>query len=210
MNRLITIVLIIFSLSSCQNYDSEKYIKIENEAIEDIILEMTNFEEMQNLNEWKNEKLKLYISSKLETTSEKIIKPTGYDISSNGIDYSKEKIAENKREFESNLAEYNRENQLFINLNNGKIEVRILNYTFFIEKLKIELIGEIEIEKLKIAENEFGQLYISRIIFNRNYTKGYLSFNFFCQDMCGWGENIEIIKNDGKWRISEHFSGWII
>ena len=40
---LIIAVLKIFSFSSCQNYESEKYIKMESEAINDIILEMKKF-----------------------------------------------------------------------------------------------------------------------------------------------------------------------
>ena len=60
---------------------------MENEAINDIILEMTQFEEMKELNQYGNEKLKLYILSKLDTTTAWTIKPTGYDIGANGIDY---------------------------------------------------------------------------------------------------------------------------
>ena len=212
VNRFIIIVLIIFSFSNCQNYESEKYIKMENEAISDIILEMTQFEEMKELNEYGNEKLKLYILSKLDTTTAWTIKPTGYDIGANGIDYSKERIERNKNKFEKDLKQYEFEEKIFIDLKNGKIETRNLNYSFKNENLNIELIKKEKIEALENFEtkkNEFGYLFISRIVFNRNFTKGYLHFDFICGVGCAWDNNIEIKKVNGKWKITEYFSGGI-
>ncbi len=199
-----------FSFLSCQNYDSDKYIKTENKAINDIILEITQFEKMENLNEWKNKKLKLYIVSKLDTNTNEIIKPTGYDISSNGVEYTKERIEKNKKAFEENLADYKIENFLFSVLKKGKIKARTLNYNFTNEKLKIELIEKNDFGKDHTKENDFGYLNISRVIFNKRFTKGYLSFSFICLDGCGWGENIEIKKINGKWKLNKSFSGWII
>jgi len=199
-----------FSFLSCQNYDSDKYIKTENKAINDIILEITQFEEMKNLNEWKNKKLKLYIVSKLDTNTNEIIKPTGYDISSNGVEYTKERIEKNKKTFEENLADYKHESFLFSDLKKGKIKARTLNYNFTNEQLKIELIEKNDFDKDHSKENDFGYLNISRVIFNKWFTKGYLSFSFICLDGCGWGENIEIKKINGKWKLTKSFSGWVI
>ena len=212
MNRFLIIVLIIFSFSSCQNYESEEYIKTENQAISDIILEMTNFEEMKRSNEWKNEKLKLYIISGLDTFTAGTSEPNGYDIGSNGINYSQERIKENKREFEENLEKYENEQGLFADLKKGKIKKRKLNFSFENEYLNIQLI---EVEKIKKLENfktkkaELGYLSVSRIIFNRNFTKGYLHFNFICGEGCAWDNNIEIKKINGKWKITKYFSGGI-
>lgn len=202
----------IFFFSSCQNYESEKYIKMENEAIQDIILEITKFEEMKKMNNWKNEKNKLYILSKLDTFTASTIKPTSYDIGSNGVNYSKERIEENKQEFEENLKKYENEEKLFAVFKKGKINPRVLNYLFKNNKLKIELIENEKIEKLEsfdTKEDEFGYLFISRIVFNKNYTKGYLHFDFICGVGCSWESNIEIKKVDGKWKITEYFSGGV-
>ncbi|MCI2230475.1 hypothetical protein MC378_14945 [Polaribacter sp. MSW13] len=212
MKKFIIIFLVIFSIFSCQNSESEKYIKIENEAINDIILEMTNFEEMKRLNKWNNEKLELYIVSELDTSSVWLDKPKGYTTEINGIKLSEKNITLNKEEYENELAEYRKEKQLFINLKNGKIKTRNLNYNFLNEKLNIHLIETEKIEKLEsfsTKENEFGYLFISRIIFNRNFTKGYLHFDFFCGNGCAWDNNIEIKKINGKWKITEYFSGGI-
>ena len=87
-----------------------------------------------------------------------------------------------------------------------------MNYSFKSEKLNIELIKKEKIETLEnfdTKKNEIGYLFISRIVFNRNFTKGYLYFNFICGDGCGWGENIEIKKINGKWKRTESFSGGI-
>jgi hypothetical protein len=211
VNRFIIIALI-FSFLGCQNYDNEEYIRMENIAINDIVLEMTKFEEMKNLNEPKIEKLKLYIVSKLDTTAAWTIKPNGYDIGANGIDYTKGRIEENKKEFEEKLEEFELEEKLFIEFKKGKIKARSLNYSFENEKLNIELIDKEIIEKLgsfQIKENEFGYLTISRIIFNSDFTKGYLHFDFICGVGCSWNNNIEIIKINGKWKITKYFSGGI-
>ena len=208
MNRFI-IILIIFSFSACQNYDSEKYIKMENQAINDIILEMTEFKEMEKMNHWKNEKLKLYIISTLDTITSWTTKPDGYDIGANGIDYTKERIERNKQEFERNLAKFKKEERQFSDFKNGKIKSRNLNFTFKSNNLNIELTENREINILGIKENEFGYLSLSRILFNSNYTKGYLHFNFICGDGCAWDHNIEIKKINGKWEITEYFSGGI-
>jgi len=120
VNRFTFIVLILFSFLSCQNYDSDEYIKIENEAINDIILEMTDFEEMKKLNNWKNQKLNLYIISKLDTTTAGTPRPNGYDTGANGINYSKEKIEKNKKEFEINSERYRKEEHLFCCLKKRK------------------------------------------------------------------------------------------
>ena len=209
---LIIVVLIIFSFSSCQNYESEKYIKMENEAINDILLEMTKFEEMKELNEFRNEKLKLYVLSTLDTTTAYTIKPTGYYIGANGIDYSKERIERNKNKFEEDLRQYEFEKKIFIDLKNGKIKTRELNNSIKNEKLNIELITREKIDGLEnfdTKKNEFGYLFISRIVFNRNFTKGYLHFDFICGDGCAWDNNIEIKRVNGKWKITEYFSGGI-
>lgn len=186
---------------------------MENEAISDIILEMTQFQEMKKLNDSKNEKLKLYIISKLDTTTAWSTKPTGtgYNTSANGIDYSKKIIEENKKEFEESLTKYKKEEELFINLKNGKIKRRDLNYSFQNKNLSIQLIEVEKTETFETKENEFGYLFISRIVFNKSFTKGYLHFKFFCGIGCAWNNNnnIEIKKINGKWKITEYFSGGI-
>jgi len=64
-------------------------------------------------------------------------------------------------------------------------------------------------EKSKMNKNIFGCLGISRILFNRNFDVGYLSYGFYCGQGCFWCENVEIKKINGKWKISEHYSGGI-
>jgi len=212
VNRLTIITLIIFSFLSCQSYESEKYIKMENKAINDIILEVTQFEKMNKLNNFGDKKLKLYILSELDTTTASTIKPTGYDVATNGIYYSKERIEKNKNRFEEDLRKYKLEESLFNDLKKGKIKTRSLNYSFKNQKLKVELIERIKIKELnnfETKENEFGYLFISRIVFNRNFTKGYLYFQFICGIGCAWDNNIEIKKINGKWKITEYFSGGI-
>jgi hypothetical protein len=212
MNKLGIITIIIFSFLNCQNFDSKKHMKIENEVIKDLILEMTLFEEMKKGNNWGNKRLKLFIVSTLDTLTASTYKPKGYRIAINDIDFTEEEIEKAKKEFEEDLEKYEKEEELFADLKNGKIKPRILNSVFKNEKLNIELIEKERIEKLEnfeTKENEFGYLFISRIIFNRNYTKGYLHFEFICGIGCAWDNNIEVKKVNGKWKITKHFSGGI-
>lgn len=206
LNRFIILLLITFTFYSCQNYENEEYIKIENEAINDLILEITQFEQINRLKNKNRQKLKLYVISTLDTTTAFITKPNGYIIGENGVNFTEEKIEENKKEFEENLEKLDREQQLFSDFKRGKIKKRKLNYNLTNEELKIIIIDRENIKSLQIKENEFGYLFMSRIVFKNNFTTGYLSFGFFCGDGCAWNSNIEIKKVNGKWKISEYFS----
>lgn len=194
---------------SCQNFDSEKYHKNENQAISDLILEMTNFEEAKKLNNFQNKKLKLYLASTLDTATAWTKKPQGYITAIDGIQLSKEQIKKNKQRYEIEVANYEKENQLFESLKNGKIKKRSLNHLFQNQYLKIELIEPDRIKSLETRNNEFGYLFISRIIFNKNFTKGYLHYEFFCGVGCAWNYNIEISKVKDKWVITDSYSGGI-
>ena len=212
MNRFIIIAILIFSFISCQNYNSDKYIKIENEAISDLILEMTHFVEMKKGNNRENNRTKLFILSTLDTVTASTYEPKGYTIAVNDIDFTKKEIEQAKKEFEENLEKYEKEEKLFANFKNGVIKPRKLTSTFNNEKLNIELIKNEEVERLEnfeVKKNEFGYLFISRIVFNRNFTKGYLHYEFICGIGCAWDDNIEIEKVNGKWKITKYYSGGI-
>jgi len=185
---------------------------MEKIAINDIILEMTQFEKLKNSNVWKNGIMTLYIISELGTSTAYSIKPTGYDIGENGIDYTKEKVEKNKKEFEDELKKYEYEENLFAKLKKGKISKRKLKSSFENDFLDIQLIVPEkirELESFKTKENELGYLSISRIIFNSKFNKGYLHFDFICGEGCAWDNNIEIKKINGKWKITKYFSGGI-
>jgi len=198
------LAVIILSAFSCRNYDSHKYISIENQAINDIIPEMIEFEEMVKMNNLDTTNLKLFIISSLDANTAWTEKPNGYYI---GL--TEKENQENKKEFERELKEYDKEEKLFAPLTNGTINKRNLNYDFENLNLKIELISESDIQSFRLKKNEFRYLSISRIIFNRAFSKGYLSFRFICGEACAWNNNIEISKSNGKWKISQYFSGGI-
>ncbi|CAA0144576.1 conserved hypothetical protein [Tenacibaculum maritimum] len=209
MKKILLIFLITISFFSCQNYESNKYIENENIAINDLILEMIKFDEIVKLNNWENQKLKLYVFSKLDTITAYSIEPTGYDIGANGINYPIEKIEENKKRFENELERFEKEERLFAKLKKGKIKERNLNYNFTNEKIDFEYINLEEIKDFNPKKNEYGYLGISRIIFNSSYTVGYLHYGFFCGDLCAWDDNIKIEKINGKWKITERYSGGV-
>jgi len=209
MKKSLLILTILINFLSCQNYESEKYIEKENIAINDLILEMIKFDEMVKLNNWDNKQLKLYIFSKLDTNTAYSVKPTGYDTGANGISYSKEKIVGNKKRFENELEKFEKEERLYYDLKKGKIKERNLDYNFSNEKIAFEYINPQNIKDFNPKKNEYGYLGVSRIIFNWNYTVGYLHYTFFCGDLCAWNDNIKIEKINGKWKIVERYSGGI-
>lgn len=209
MIRFLIASVLLFSIISCKDFETEEYMKIENEAIGDIVLEMTDFEEMTKLRESKTKRLTLFISNVLDTTTAHNAKPESYFTGRNGDSFSRETIEENKREFEEGLEKFKREEALFKNFKSGRINKRILKNNFDIKDLDIEFVDIEKLVNLNLKKNEFGFLLISRIDFNRTFTKGYLHYTFFCGDACAWSNNIEIQKIDGKWTITEYFSGGI-
>jgi hypothetical protein len=207
VNRFTTLILILFSIISCEKQNSNSYIKIENEAINDILLEMTRFDEMKNVIDTKNKKLILYVDVFLDTTTALTYKPERYinNMDANGL--SIEEIEQNEKEFLQDSVKYEREKNLFLDLKNDQLKKRTLDYSFKNDKLNIKYFEAEKIENFDTNENEFGYLFISRIIFNDDYTKGYLHYDFICGDGCAWDYNIEIVKTDNKWKISDYFSG---
>lgn len=209
MKNVLFILTIIIFIISCRNYESKEYFDNENQAISDVILAMTEFDKMKRINEWSDIKLKLYVVAKLDTISAWIEKPKGYTIALNDVSLSKKRITENRKRYENELAEYEEEEFLFRNLKNGKLKPRVLNYNFQNEKLDIELIKSEKFKTNETIDNEFGYLFVSRVIFNINFTKGCLHYQFFCGEACAWDSNIEVTKINGVWKITKVFSGGI-
>jgi hypothetical protein len=209
MKRIIVIVVIITSLWSCRNYDSPKYIATENEAINDIILDVTNFIEMKQLNDWPDEKLTLYVHFKLDTFSAHVEPPGGFIIAMNGTDLSESEIAENKKEYEERLARYEKERKIFKKFKDGSIKSRTLNHAIITDNLNIQLFDADTLQSFSVNKHVFGYLGMSRILFNRDFTKGHLYYSFLCGAGCAWFGNIEITKVNGQWKITENYSGGI-
>ena len=195
MNKYFIFILILFSVLSCRDYESEEYIKNENEAINDLILELTNFSRMSELNKWER-KLNLYLFSELDNKAPWIEKPKGYTISINGIDLPKEELEKNKNEYSEYLEQYKKTKRLFSPLYKEKMKRRKLNFPFSNDSLKIKL-SNTETEKIK--DGDFGYLSISRIVFNNNFTVGYLHYGFYCGMCCAWNNAIEIKKINNKY-----------
>lgn len=199
MNKLFISLLILISVVSCRSYESEEYIKNENEAINDLISEMTNLKEMSKLNKWKK-KPNLYIFSELDNKANWIKEPKGYIISSNGVDLPKETIKKNKKEYLKKLKNHRRTKKLFAPLYKGKMKRRKLDYIFKNDSLNIKL-SNVRMEQIK--DDDFEYLSISRISFDNKFTTGYLYFQFYCGICCSWNNPIEIKKINNKWTITE-------
>ena len=229
MINKIFVLLVFSSLYSCRNYDSEKYITRENEAINDIIRQLIYYDEMVKMNNFDTTNTKILLTSSLGTEIYNMREPDGFIIAINGVRLPEPEIEERRKKYEENYKEYKKIQNLFAPLTKGKIKKRILDYKFEYSNLQVELIPECpdKSEELKqseyydtfsswlysmcseLKENEYGFLYISRIIFNRCFDKGYLSFEFWCGQGCWWSGNIEIVKINGKWEISVEFAGGI-
>jgi hypothetical protein len=205
MKNKIFIVFVFLSLYSCRNYESEKYIAIENEAINDILLQLTNYECIKNNDYFDTNHLKLFVFSSLDTTWIYDFYVPDFTEYYGGIDANKLTDSEIKQ-FEELCEKFKEERKLFKPLKNGKLKKRTLDYTFEHSNIEIEFIDSISCWEIK--QNELGYLGISRILFNKRFDKGYLSYDLFCEDG-SHGGNIEIVKINGKWKINRHFSGWV-
>ena len=210
-NTMINRILILFVFSllySCRNYESEKYVTKENEAINDIIRQLIKYDVMVEINNLDTNQLKIFLISSLHTETFDIQEPQGFIVGVNGVGLSESEIEENRKIYEEKYKQFKKEQKLFTPLKNGVLKERKIDYKFEYSNLQVEFIERPDkFEELK--QNEYGFLYISRIAFNRCFDKGYLTYSFFCGEGCYWSENIEIVKINGKWKISETFSGGI-
>ncbi len=186
----LTILIFLLVLSiSCINPNNERYKLHENNAINDVIPEMIDYYNMSNLNNWHEKDMLLKIGDTLSNRTAMISKPIDYD--------------------EIKIEEYELELKLFDKLTNKKILPRKLNFDFQNENFEIVLVDPTSQENYKTSGNEIGYLFVSRVLFNRNFTKGYTSYIYFCGEACVWDNNIELVKKNNKWKISRYFSGGI-
>ena len=228
MINKIFILLIFSSLYSCRNYDSKKYITHENEAIKDVIHYLISYDEMVKMNNLDTTYTKILLTSSLGTDLiGEIHEPEGFDRYFNVnliTDPEKEKYY--KKLYDELCKKRKKMKKAYAPIVKGLLKKRILDYQFEYSNLQVELIPECpdKSEELKqsgyyvsfspwlyskcseLKENEYGFLYISRIIFNRCFSKGYLAYEFWCGQGCGWTGGVEIVKINGKWEISEDFA----
>lgn len=202
-------IFVSFLLFGCTGCESEKYVSEEEMAIEELFTEFIQLDEMLSINDYGDSIPTLYLISQLDNTDqvyqdtiETIIKED-----SAGIYIT--------RELSPKTVE---ENEMFEPLTSGDFNKRVLTNTVHHELLNIQMLPETEfqnehlgniVERMEQDRRIFGYLYLTRIIFNRDYTVGYLGYAFFCGTGCYWDNNIEIRKEGGKWIISKHFSGGI-
>ena len=186
MKKKLIIFFFILSLYSCINYNSDNYIKTENEAIIQIIPQLIDLDRFTNKNN-SNKKLKLYLASTLNTEI--------YDIN---------------QQYKGHIINKLDETSKFSKLLDGTIKERKLNLQVKYQNLEVKLVSiNIKFNNNKLKESELGYLFISRIIFNKELNIGYLSYYYFCGSACARSNNIEISKINGKWTVSNTFSGGI-
>ena len=203
-------ILLVFSLLySCRSYDSEKYISHENEAINDIIVQLIQYDKMVEMNYLDTNHLKIFLISSLDTAIYNIHVPREFERYYNVSKCTVSEIEEYKKIYEEMCKKHKKEQKAFMPIKKGVLKKRILEYKFSYPNLQVEIISEYPEKFGELKQNEYGFLYISRIIFNKQFDKGYLSYDFWCGQGCWWSENIEIVKINGKWKISEAFSGGI-
>jgi len=205
MKNKLFILLALLSLYSCRNYESKEYITIENGAINDIIRQLINYDDMVKWNDFDTTNTKILLTSTLGTDIMNIDEPGDFDRYFNINRIKDSEMEYYKKLYSEMVKNHKKEREAFAPLTKGKLKERIFDYQFEYSNLQIELIPDCS----ELKENEYGFLYISRIIFNRCFDKGYLSYEFWCGEDCYWSGNIEIIKVNGKWEMSEEFSGSI-
>jgi hypothetical protein len=169
---------------------------------------MIDYHDRITMNGIDTVKARLYLQSTMDTMICKIESPDGYVISVDKVRLPEDEIEESKKIYENEYKKYRREFKLFAPLREGQLEGRKIDFNFEYTNLQVEFTSK-NSDELTFLENDLGYLYISRIIFNQSFKKGYLTFAYYCGEGCAWCYNIEIVKIDGKWKISERLSGWI-
>ncbi|TVQ44884.1 MAG: hypothetical protein EA362_09435 [Saprospirales bacterium] len=207
MIKILVSLVLIFSFLGCRNYDSQRYIDNENHALESILHQMIDYQSMVQHNKMDTTNVKIFLFSTLDTIVCEFYRP-GFSFNENGDLYPIVLSREKQKEYKAELEQYELDKKLFSPFINGKIKSRELDHKFEYSNLEVVLFSE-NLLSLNLKPNELGYMYVSRIVFDRNFKKGYLSFSFFCGQACLWRYNIEIHKINGKWEISRYFSGGI-
>jgi len=176
MKKIYILIISAILFTSCNNFETEKYHEAEYEAINDLILEMTDYQNMSQMNNYGENKLTIYLSSTLNTETATMTLPNGWITGSNGVKYSKDQV---------------------------------MNYKFNVPNLIVKISKDSDLINHNLKKSDFGNLEISRIIFNADLNKGYLHYTFFCGQGCFWNNNIEIRKINDKWQIVKYYSGGI-
>jgi len=207
MKNRIVILLVFSSLYGCRNYESDKYIIVENEAINDIIHQLIDYETIVK-NHLDTNHLKLFLISPLYVKGFDTYEIPCFSEYVDRSGLTDSEVKEYKEDYGKIYKRLKEEQKDFAPLIKGKFKERTLDYKFEYPNLQVELISEKYLFN-ELKQNEMGYLSISRIIFNRSFDKGYLSYGVYCGEGCFWENNIEIIKINGKWKISKYFSGGI-
>lgn len=196
--------IIIASLTiilGCRNYDSDFYVKKENEALQQLIPQLIDLNEMLQMNDFGEGKPTLYLLAELHTEielgsalEEKVLE------TENGLPKTIELIESEK---------YKVKKKHFKPFINGSIKNRKLTTEFKYPNLHIKLISKDELESthtdiaeaMKRNKEIFGYLSMTRIVMNKDFDTGYMSYAFFCGKGCVWGSNIEVKIKNGQWQV---------
>ena len=200
----IILLLLTISIFSCTNYDSEKYILNENEVIIDIIPDLIDLNDMISMNNYKSDSLNLYLNSTLNNENIAFTEQFDSFLDKFENDSLKEMFDREKTNFKAFTKKSIKPRNLDI-----KIKYSNLNVIIIPSHENSRNIIQTYNEKAENDKNIFGSLDMSRIIFDKNYEIGYLSYGFYCGKSCFWSSNIQIRKLNGKWKISETYSGGI-
>lgn len=98
---------------------------------------------------------------------------------------------------------------MFNKINSGRLKERKLNIEFTDFPYEVEVRDSADLGWKNFKVEELGYLSLSRILFNSDFTKGYLNYEFYCGTNCFVSNNIEISRSNDKWTVSEYFSGGI-
>ena len=199
-------VSFVFLVLGCKDYTSVEYITEEDKAIQQLIPEFTDLDNMFLGNQIEDNSVKLIIVSQLNTNIR-----FGDSLEKRII---KEESGNNHQQFEMvESASYKEETDLFIDFIDGSIQERKVDHKFTHPRLEIITKQEDKdnhfFNQVQSDSTLFGCLWISRISFDNSFETGYLSYFFYCGQGCAWNNNIEIKKIDGQWIITRRFSGGI-
>ena len=189
--RSLILIFILFILtSSCSRSEGEGYIREEDRVLLDMVPVMVEAEFMLAHNDLGTRPI-LYIVEDLNN----VLEPTPYD------SISDQDAAALAPLLKARMKKRKISRDVFIDYKELKVE--LLSFAEFEREHQKTMIETID------AGGVLGYLGISRVVLNRNLTKGYLSFNFFCGTGCAWNSTIEIVKVNGKWKEGRFLFGGI-
>lgn len=201
--KIVFLTLIFASLLSCKKqktaieFEQEVFYSVFNEIVDSVYIDRKLFLPPPF---WDKEKLEIHnkeIAEYKKDTSKRVV----------AIYHSVKGFLLNE-ELKKKLIDFDLNDSLNF-FKSFKIDLSKINNQKLVFKYRSEFPENYNIWYGKYNFNLAGEVYFSRIIFNKSNTKAYLQCGYSCGEKAGQGFDVYIKKEKDKWVVEKIINTWI-